>query len=119
MSDYAAYRRSVNISNGDIIRVLSPVYPHFSKVQTTMINNSDKYGVRLTKEAEQLLAEEFGYGVGLEVKPKKKRSVKRAKSHHLSVRLDDQCYDMVREKMRQKGCTSVQSFLEEMLKGET
>ena len=52
----------------------------------------------------------------MSVKPRKKREVKRTKTRRLSVRLDDESYDMVKNKMLQEGSDSVQSFLEKLLK---
>ena len=114
MPDYNKYRKAAGVSNNDIIAALSPAYPNFSKIQCTMINNAN-YGLRLTKEAELLLVHAFGYHEGLDVNPPRERSVKRVKTNRLAVRLDDKDYDKVKNKMRQMGCTSVQSFLELLL----
>lgn len=112
MSDYNQYRAVTGISNNDIIAVLSKVYPNFTKVQCTMINNPEKYGLRLTKEAEKLLAESYGYCPCLDTKPPKKQTVKRIKTKRLAVRLTDEDYAKAKTKMQQMGCKSVQSFLE-------
>lgn len=116
MSDYNRYRKSVSIENGDMVNALSEKYPRFSRIQACMINHPEAYGVKLIPEAEHILAEKFGFGSGLGVKAKKTRQVKRTKSRSLAVRLDDEHYDRVKNKMQEMGCTSVQSFLEEILK---
>lgn len=112
MSDYRRYRESVGITTTDMIRALHEVYPQFSKIHSSYIHNPEKHGMKLTAEAEQLLAEKFGFGKGLDIKPSKKREVKRNKTRRLAVRIDERHYDMVKNKMQQMGCESVQSFLE-------
>lgn len=119
MPDYGKYRAALQLSNNSIIETLKPKYPGFSKIQCSMINNPERYGVQLLPEAERLLVAELGYADGLSVKQKKKREVKRAKSRRLSVRLDEASYDRVKSKMREEGSESVQSFLEKMLENIT
>lgn len=116
MPDYGKYRAALSLSNNDIISAVQGNFPGFSKIQCSMINNPERYGVRLTDDAERVLANKFGYADGLSIKQKKKREVKRAKTHRLSVRLDEAGYDRVKNKMQQKGSESVQSFLEEILR---
>ena len=115
MPDYNKYRQAAGITNNDIIAVLQEKYPNFIKVHCSMINNAEKTGLRLTAEAERLLASNFGYHEGLDIKPPAKREVKRVKSNRLAVRLNDRDYDMVKSKMQEMGCKSVQSFFETLL----
>lgn len=114
MPDYGKYRAAVQISNNDVIKTVKQTCPKFSKIQCSMVNNP-AYGVQLTSEAEQALVEEYGYADGLSLKRRKKSEVKRAKTHRLSVRLDDASYDMVKNKMQQDGSESAQQFLENLL----
>jgi hypothetical protein len=116
MADYSKFRSSVKASNNDIINIVSKAYPGFSKIQCSMINNPERYGVRLTKEAEQLLIEEFNSGKGLDTKAKRSDPVKRTKTNRMSVRLDKETYDAVASEMRRSGAKSTQEFLERVLK---
>lgn len=119
MPDYAKYRAALKLTNNDFISVIGSIYPGFTKIQCTMINKPAKYGVQLTKEAEEALIDKYGYSDGLSVKKKTKRSVKRIKTNRLTVRLDNASYDRLKNKMQQRGSESVQSFLEEIIRKET
>ena len=114
MPDYAKYRAALNISNNDMVGALKGVYPGFSKIQCSMVNNPGKYGLCLTADAERHLVEKLGYAEGLGIK-KKKPQVKRTKTNQLSVRLSDESYDKVKAKMQQTGCGSVQDYLEKVI----
>ena len=115
MPDYGKYRAALSLSNNDIIGAVKSKYPGFSKIQCSMINNTEKYGVQLSREAEQLLADKYGYAEGLSIKPRKKSQVKRTKTKRISVRVDEATYDMVKNKVAQSGSESLQSFMEKIL----
>ena len=116
MPDYAKYRAALHLSNNDIISSVQKKHPGFTKIQCAMINNPGKYGVQLTSSAEQSLIDDYGHADGLSVRKRKGSGVKRIKTRRLAVRLDDQCYDMVKNKMHQEGFESAQSFLEDLLR---
>ena len=108
--DYNKFRKKHGIDNNAMIAVLREHYPSYSKMVQSIVNHPEKYGVRLLPEAERKLREGFGTA------PRKNHKVKRAKSNALLVRLDDKAYDMVKDKMREKGFQSAQEFLEDMIK---
>lgn len=114
--DYGKYKAALCITNNDIINAVRKRHPGFSKIQCSMINNQSRYGIQLTQSAEEALIEEFGNAEGLTVKHKTKREVKRTKPRRLACRVDEQTYDMVISKMRERGSESLQSFLEEIIK---
>ena len=119
MADYRKYRESVLINNVVMTEALSQAFPGFSKIQASMINSPDKYGLCLSPEAEAFLIDTFGYGDGLNAKKKKNSKVKRNKSNRMAVRLDDPTYDMVKDKMAEMGIKNAQDFLEVAIKNMT
>lgn len=119
MSDYAKYRHNAGITNNDMIAALRENYEQFSKIQCSMINHPEKYGLCLTKEAERVIAEKYGYYKGLDIRPKRISQVKLKKSKRLAVVLSEEDYDKAKNKMQEMGCTSVQSFLEALLTNAT
>ena len=74
MADYEKYRNSVRISNVQMTEVLREAFPSFSKIQASMVNAPEKYGLCLTPEAEAVLIANFGYGDGLNTKLRKNSS---------------------------------------------
>ena len=119
MADYEKYRNSVRISNVQMTEVLREAFPSFSKIQASMVNAPEKYGLCLTPEAEAVLIANFGYGDGLNAKLRKNSKVKRHKSNRMAVRLDDPTYDMVKDKMAEMGLKNAQDFLELAIKNIT
>ena len=61
MSDYVRYREEKGLSNNQIIRTVAEGYPGYTKIQNTMVNNPQKYGICLLPEAEKLLDQEAVY----------------------------------------------------------
>lgn len=108
--NYTKFRVAHGIDNNAMIALLQEDYPSYSKIVQSMINHPEKYGVRLIPAAERKLKKAFEPET--ETKPK----VKRTKSNTLLVRLDDEAYDMVKDKMREMGFQSAQNFLEEIIK---
>ena len=116
MADYAKYRESVGIENTAMTDALHEHFEKYSKIQSSMVNAPEKYGMCLTPEAEAILIAKFGYGAGLNTKVKKNSKVKRNKSNRMACRLDDQTYDAVKSKMAEMGLKSAQEFIEYSVK---
>ena len=115
MSDYARYREEKGLSNNQIIRTIAEGYPGYTKIQNTMVNNPQKYGICLLPEAEKLLVDKFGEGEGIKLHGVKRSEGRRKKSNRLVVRLNDEMYNQVRDLMFRLRYTSVQAFLEDAL----
>ena len=115
MSDYIRYREEKGLSNNQIIRTIAEGYPGYTKIQNTMVNNPQKYGICLLPEAEKLLVDKFGEGEGIKLRGVKRRESRRKKSNRLVVRLNDEMYNRVRDLMFRLRYTSVQTFLEDAL----
>ena len=115
MSDYIRYREEKGLSNNQIIRTIAEGYPGYTKIQNTMVNNPQKYGICLLPEAEKLLVDKFGEGEGIKLRGVKRRESRRKKSNRLVVRLNDEMYNRVRDLMFRVRYTSVQAFLEDAL----
>lgn len=115
MSDYVRYREEKGLSNNQIIRTVAEGYPGYTKIQNTMVNNPQKYGICLLPEAEKLLVDKFGEGEGIKIHGAKHSESRRKKSNRLVVRLNDEMYNRVRDLMFKLRYTSVQAFLEDAL----
>ena len=115
MSDYIRYREEKGLSNNQIIRAIAEGYPGYTKIQNTMVNNPQKYGICLLPEAEKLLVDKFGEGEGIKLRGVKRSESRRKKSNRLVVRLNDEMYNRVRDLMFRLKYTSVQAFLEDAL----
>ena len=115
MSDYVRYREEKGLSNNQIIRTIAERYPGYTKIQNTMVNNPQKYGICLLPEAEKLLVDKFGEGKGIQLNGVKRSESQRKKSNRLVVRLNDEMYNRVRDLMLRLRYTSVQAFLEDAL----
>ena len=115
MSDYVRYREEKGLSNNQIIRTIAEGYPGYTKIQNTMVNNPQKYGICLLPEAEKLLIDKFGEGEGIKLPGVKRNESRRKKTNRLVVRLNDEMYNRVRDLMLKLRYTSVQAFLEDAL----
>lgn len=115
MSDYVRYREEKGLSNNQIIRTIAKGYPGYTKIQNTMVNNPQKYGICLLPEAEKLLVDKFGEGEGIKLNGAKRSESRRKKANRLVVRLNDEMYNRVRDLMLRLRYTSVQAFLEDAL----
>ena len=116
MTDYAAYRDHVKITNVDMTKTLHESYPAYTRIAATFVNKPEKYGVCLLPEAEALLVETYGEGPGLATAKKKKRPEKRRKSHCISFRMTDDLFASAQELMEYTGAFSMQELLEIVLK---
>ena len=117
MPDYPVYMERAGIGRPSFTRCLRAKYPLFSKVQTSMVCAPEKYGVQLTREAEEHLSAVFGRFAGLsldETVPVKLRPA-RTKPHRLVVYLTDETNSAVRELMERLGYRTVQEFLFDLL----
>lgn len=116
MSDYALYRSSKNITNNDIVAVVRKDYPGYSKIQNSMIMNPDRYGIKLTEDAETALVCTYGVGPGLDVRPASRKSTPiRKKPNRLVVYLGDELNNRVRDLIANLGYRTTQEFLEDIL----
>ena len=120
MTDYKAYQKHVGISNPEMTAELQQVYPSYSKVAASYVNNPREYGVCLLPEAERLLLSLFGPGPGLESlpwqeQPKKKRQDKRRKTNRITFRMDDELWQMANAAKKETGCESWQQLMECLL----
>lgn len=92
----------------DLVEVIKTIYPSYSKVTHAMVENGERYGVRLTPEAERLLKNRFG-------SPSKPRTPKK-KTHRLTVSED--AYEQL-TKMAAESGESIKQYIERLIeKGE-
>lgn len=112
MSDYRKYQKNTGVKSGDMIAYMRQQYKGFNKSTLCMVNNPKNYGVELTKEAETYLAEKYGYKNSLRVRPKRTSKVKPQRSPLLALRKDIEHYNSLKEKALERGCSSVQEYIE-------
>lgn len=105
-----------NPTRAEIVDCLKKSFPKFNKVSLCMCLNS-AYGVCLSKDAMQVLQNTYpniksayrAFNSG------KIKSEKRVKQKRLSVRVDDDTYNRVLEKMKEDGFDSMQDYLTKLL----
>lgn len=105
--DYNAYKIQKGISHSDIVSAVKTRHEGFCKATASSVCNPERYGVQLTKSAEQALVDRYGYGAGLTIR---KPPPKRTKPNRYTVRFDDDLDKEVRAEMERMGCTA-QEFL--------
>ena len=105
--DYKQYRADTGITSKDMIRVVRDIYPNYSKITQSMVDNPEKYGICLLPAAEKAVTSHFG-------EPDKAPPPKRKKAHRLVVYLEDEPYQEVRACIEEQG-VSTQEFLHELL----
>ena len=66
---YTDYLKKSGLTNNEVIELLKPHFPKFSKIQCSMLSHPEEYGVQLTSEAKRILP-------ALPSKPKKAKSSK-------------------------------------------
>lgn len=116
MSNYAVYKASKGISNGQVIATVRRDFPGYSKIQNSMVMNPERYGVKLTEDAEAALISAYGDGPGLDIScPARRSTGVRKKPNRLVVRLGDELYNRVRDLMTELGYKTTQDFLEDAL----
>lgn len=102
--DVKKFIRENKLSYDDVVRLLKPQFKSFAKSTLSCCVNEDRYGVTLSPRAIKALGEAF---------PEKK--VNRKKGHQLTVRVDDELYDMIQYECQDRLLT-VQDFLERTIK---
>ena len=107
--DYKKFLSANGLTNNDMIALLQKRFPKYSKATQSMVTNPEKYGVRLTADAEAALKKMF-------YKPPKTEK-KRAKANRISARLDDETYKRLNELMDEYGCETVQQAVERLING--
>lgn len=101
--NYPDYIKKMGLTNRQVIEILNPHFPKFSKAQCSMIAHPEDYGVRLTAAAVSKLP------------PLRKATPQRKKPNRLVVYLNDELYALLLEA---KGEASTQDYLEKLIVGE-
>ncbi len=101
--DLKKFRKKYKLSNADILRVVSYRYPKFCKYAMFMASNPKEYGVQLTPGAEDALMASVN-----------RKKDNRKKNHQLTVRVDDNVFDILKDICDQRVMT-VQDWIEEAI----
>ena len=101
--DVKKYKEKNNLSSDDVVNILQPLFPKFSRSPLSMVQKGT-YGVVLAPKAVKALEEAH---------PSKKPN--RKKGHQLTVRLDDVTYHYFQELCSENNVTA-QLVIEEAIK---
>lgn len=126
MTDYAAYREHVGISNPDMTKALHSIYRGFKRPAASFVNNPEQYGVCLLPEAEVFLCNRFGIGPGLasmsfpqetlDANPPKPRNENRKRKNRITFRLDDAELEKAEDLRESYGAMTWQELFEKLLR---
>jgi len=112
MPNYPEFAEAAGIGSRQMIGAIRAAYPAYSKATHSMVCHPDRYGVRLTDEAEAILRTAYGDHPGLASKPRRQRKKPvRTKPHRLVVYLPDDEHDAVLRLMEKEGFATAQELL--------
>ena len=104
-----AMREAARVTGGELARALQPVYKRINKTTVSMVDNTEDYGVRFTKEAETQALEYLEQRA--ETVPNRKQDRHRLK-RQVRMRLTEEAYVEFERLREQSGFSTVQGFLE-------
>lgn len=81
---YTTYLKKSGMTNNEVIELLKPHFPKFSKIQCSMLSHPEEYGVQLTPEAKKYLP-------ALPSKPKKPKPGKMVNCGNCAFRWTARC----------------------------
>ena len=108
--DYKRFRAEHELTSRDMIDTVRDVCPAYSKIQQSMVDHPDKYGLCLLPSLDRLLVSRFGPEGGGPVKKQPARS----KPHRLVVYLPDDLNDKFAQIRSREGCTT-QELLRDLI----
>jgi len=117
-ADYELYRDSVGITNAMMTKALNEIFPYYTKIIGSMVNQPEKYGVCLTPKAEGVLARRFGIGKGLAWVQYVKENIRarrddhRKKGNRITIWLPDDTYFRILSLKTAKVYPTFQAFAE-------
>ena len=108
--DIRAYRTSKGKTTREVVQAMQLHFPKYSGPVNTAVENPDRYGVRLTEQAESLLVEAFGAATPCEPE-KRPRSDRHKLKGRLSVRTTKALEKRFRKAIQARGYRSTQEAL--------
>lgn len=105
--DYKQFREKHGISTKEMIYTVSAVCPKFTKMQLSMVDQPDKYGVCLIPSMDKRLIEVFGKVEQLDgEEPAPKKKPNRTKPERFTFRLTKKKADKLRKIRAKLGVTT-------------
>ena len=105
--DYKQFREEHGISTKEMIYTVSAVCPKFTKMQLSMVDQPEKYGVCLIPSMDKRLIEVFGKVEHLEEsEPAPKKKPNRTKPERFTFRLTKKKADKLRKIRAKLGVTT-------------
>ena len=105
--DYKKFREDHGISTKEMIHTVSAVCPKFTKMQLSMVDQPEKYGVCLIPSMDKRLIEVFGKVEQLEEsEPAPKKKPNRTKPERFTFRLTNKKADKLRKIRAKLGVTT-------------
>lgn len=83
-SKFSKHLEKAGLTNREVVELIQPHFPKFTKIQCSMLAHPDQYGVQLTPEAKKYLP-------ALPSKPKKPKSAKMASCGNCALRWTTKC----------------------------
>lgn len=109
--DYRLFRAEHGLTARDMIAAVSEQCPRYTKIQQSMVDQPEKYGVRLLQSLDEKLVELCSAQTPREIK---KASPQRTKPHRLVVYLPDDLNRKFAEIRAREGCTT-QELLKDLI----
>lgn len=105
--DYKQFREEHGISTKEMIYTVSAVCPKFTRMQLSMVDQPEKYGVCLIPSLDKRLIEVFGKVEQLEEsEPAQKKKPNRTKPERFTFRLTKKKADKLRKIRAKLGVTT-------------
>lgn len=111
--DYRQFRLAKGIDRKEMIATIRDVCPKYSKIQQSMIEAPDKYGLCLLPSLDTMLEERYGEGATA-TKAHKKAQPNRTKKNRFQVWLDDDTAAKLIA-IRAKDGTTTQQLLQDLI----
>lgn len=117
--DVRAFQERTGTRPKEIVKVLREHYPKYDKSMHSKVCSPEKYGVRLLKEAERLLWDEFGTGSECSPQTGQGNAVKRDKRRlprRIYARLTESEYAALQQAIKASGCLTAQEYLRKLIR---
>ena len=110
MLQVKVFREEHDISQNEAAKIIKEVHPGMDKHLLSKVENPDKYGVRLTNSAEQVLEDAFTTTAAKACTPEKRR-----KPMRIQCRLSKRQYERLQQALNAHGYDTMQKGIEAII----
>ena len=111
MNEITQLRVKKNLSSRDMVEVVKPLYPKFDKITLSKCEHGDLYGIEIKSDALRELYRSFGQNLTIAKKKDNRRL-----NHHLTVRVDDTDFELLKQNQKKHGFDTLQDCLSALIK---